>query len=96
VGFRRCRVESRLDLFVSGRPEKCRDKSRRAIWELRGGIRATPASIAVLPFLNLSGDSGKEHLGDSLTGELTEVFAQSSSPRGVRARSSGGAYIPKS
>jgi TolB-like protein len=58
-----------------------------AIWKFRSGDQGTPASIAVLPFLNLSGEPGKEYLGDSLTDELTEALAESKDLR-VVARTS--------
>jgi TolB-like protein/Tfp pilus assembly protein PilF len=47
------------------------------IWRIQqaGGNQAT---IVVLPFLNLTGDTAKEYLGDSLTDELTEALAESS------------------
>src|ERR1022692_1391746 len=35
-----------------------------------------PPSIAVLPFLNLSGDPAKDYLGDSITDELTGALAE--------------------
>jgi serine/threonine-protein kinase len=57
-----------------------------AVWRIRIGGR-TPSSIAVLPFLNLSGDSSKDYLGDSLTEELTEALAESRDLR-VVARTS--------
>jgi serine/threonine-protein kinase len=52
---------------------------------LHGG--RAPISIVVLPFLNLSGEPGKEYLGDSLTDELTEALAESKDLR-VVARTS--------
>jgi adenylate cyclase len=58
-----------------------------ALWRFRTATHATPVSIAVLPFLNLSGEPGKEYLGDSLTDELTEVLAESRDLR-VVARTS--------
>ncbi len=58
-----------------------------AWWRFRGVARAVPGSIAVLPFLNLSGDGSKEYLGDSLTEELTEALAESGDFR-VVARTS--------
>jgi serine/threonine-protein kinase len=48
---------------------------------------SAPPSVAILPFLNLSGDAAKEYLGDSLTDELTEVLAESKGLR-VVARTS--------
>jgi adenylate cyclase len=58
-----------------------------ALWRFRAATRAAPVSIVVLPFLNLSGEPGKEYLGDSLTDELTEVLAESKDLR-VVARTS--------
>jgi serine/threonine-protein kinase len=58
-----------------------------ALGRLRPTGSTAPASIAVLPFLNLSGDPAKEYLGDSLTEELTEALAESSNLR-VVARTS--------
>ncbi len=46
------------------------------------------ASIAVLPFLNLSGDPAKEYLGDSVTDELTESLAETRDLRVVARTSS--------
>jgi len=48
------------------------------LWVVRYRTRtaASPTSIAVLPFLNLSGDPGKDYLGDSLTDELTGALAE--------------------
>jgi adenylate cyclase len=54
------------------------------------GRSASPAgngTIAVLPFLNLTGDPGQEYLGDSLADELTEALAESRNLR-VVARTS--------
>ena len=58
------------------------------IWRL-GGVQhdATSPSIAVLPFLNLSGDSANEYLSDSLADELTAVLAEAKDMR-VVARTS--------
>ena len=56
-------------------------------WRSQGGGRAAHISIVVLPFLNLSGEPGKEYLGDSLTDELTEALAESKDLR-VVARTS--------
>jgi serine/threonine-protein kinase len=59
------------------------------IWRTRTkAVNPAPdTTIAVLPFLNLTGDTGKEYLGDSLTDELTESLAESSNMR-VVARTS--------
>ena len=60
-----------------------------SIWTIRARTK-TPlpdTTVAVLPFLNLTGDSSKEYLGDSLTDELTESLAESSKMR-VVARTS--------
>ena len=42
---------------------------------------AVPASVAVLPFLNLDGDATKDYLSDGLTEELTTALAE---VRGLR------------
>jgi adenylate cyclase len=52
---------------------------------------AGPATIAVLPFLNLSGDKNFEYLGDSITDEITEALAESNDLR-VVARTSAFQY----
>ena len=39
-------------------------------------VARQPPSIAVLPFLNLSGDPAKDYLGDSITDELTGALAE--------------------
>lgn len=58
------------------------------IWSL-GAARgdATAPTIAVLPFLNLSGDSANEYISDSLADELTGVLAEAKDMR-VVARTS--------
>ena len=56
-----------------------------AYWKVRS--INLPASIVILPFLNLSGEPAKEYLGDSLTDELTEALAESPDLR-VVARTS--------
>ncbi len=53
----------------------------------RNANAAGTRTIAVLPFLNLTGDPGQEYLGDSLTDELTETLAESRNLR-VVARTS--------
>ena len=58
-----------------------------AVRRFRSPGPTAPASIAVLPFLNLSGEPAKEYLGDSLSDELTEALAESKSLR-VVARTS--------
>jgi serine/threonine-protein kinase len=58
------------------------------LWRIRGRSGyAADTTLVVLPFLNLTGDSSKEYLGDSLTDELTEAFAESRDLR-VVARTS--------
>jgi TolB-like protein/Tfp pilus assembly protein PilF len=56
------------------------------MWRMRGKS-TQPATIVVLPFLNLTGEPAKEYLGDSLTDELTEALAESRDLR-VVARTS--------
>ena len=56
------------------------------------GVEAPPAnSIAVLPFVNLSGDAGNDYLGDGLAEELTHRLARIPGMR-VAARTSAFAY----
>jgi serine/threonine-protein kinase len=59
------------------------------VWRTRArnANAVSQTTLAVLPFLNLTGDSAKEYLGDSLTDELTEALAESSDMR-VVARTS--------
>lgn len=64
-----------------------------AVWLVRSP--AVPASIAVLPFLNLSGDPANEYLGDGISEEVTEALAQSADLR-VVARTSAFQYKGKS
>ena len=66
-----------------------------AVWRMRSAAATTPASIAVLPFLNLSGDSGDEYLADGISEELTETLAESNDLR-VVARTSAFQYKGKS
>jgi adenylate cyclase len=66
-----------------------------AVWLLRTAAPAVPMSIAVLPFLNLSGDPGYEYLGDGISEEVTESLAQSPDLR-VVARTSAFQYKGKS
>jgi TolB-like protein/Tfp pilus assembly protein PilF len=68
-----------------------------AVWRLRISSRptpATPASIAVLPFLNLGADASDEYLGDGISEELTETLAEFSELR-VVARTSAFQYKRK-
>jgi len=49
----------------------------RGWWGRRAaGVPARIESLAVLPFENLTGDSGRDHLADSLTNALTTTLAQ--------------------
>jgi adenylate cyclase len=56
-------------------------------WLWRNNHAVQP-SIAVLPFLNLTGDPDKEFLGDSITDELTGTFAEAGDMRVVARTSS--------
>jgi serine/threonine-protein kinase len=50
-----------------------------AVWRTRTTpvpAAALPPTIAVLPFLNFSGDSTDDYLGDSISEELTEALAE--------------------
>jgi TolB-like protein len=52
-----------------------------------GRTPAKPLSVAVLPFLNLTGDPASEYLSDGVTDELTSVLAEAGTLR-VVARTS--------
>jgi adenylate cyclase len=65
------------------------------IWRIRTPAPATPASIAVMPFLNLSGDAADDYLGDGISEELTETLAEFNDLR-VVARTSSFQYKGKS
>jgi serine/threonine-protein kinase len=64
-------------------------------WRIRTSAQATPAAIAVLPFLNLSGDPADEYLADGISEELTETLAEFNDLR-VVARTSAFQYKGKS
>jgi serine/threonine-protein kinase len=64
-------------------------------WLLRTGTTPVAKSIAVLPFLNLSGDPANEYLGDGISEEVTESLAQSADLR-VVSRTSAFQYKGKS
>jgi len=66
-----------------------------AVWRMRPSPTTTPAAIAVLPFLNLSGDAADEYLGDGISEELTETLAEFNDLR-VVARTSAFQYKGKS
>ena len=53
----------------------------------RPGTAVTTPSVAILPFLNLTGDSTQEYMSDSITDELTEELAEAGGMR-VVARTS--------
>ena len=53
----------------------------------RPGTAVTAPSVAILPFLNLTGDSTQEYMSDSITDELTEELAEAGGMR-VVARTS--------
>lgn len=65
----------------------CVAASAFGIWRWRIHNTAEPA-IAVLPFLNLTGNPDKEFLGDSVTDELTGTLSQSANLRVVARTSS--------
>jgi adenylate cyclase len=65
------------------------------VWRLRTAGPPTPMAIAVLPFLNLSGDASDEYLADGITEELTETLAEFNDLR-VVARTSAFQYKGKS
>ena len=65
------------------------------IWRIRATAPATPAAIAVLPFLNLSGNAADEYLADGISEELTETLAEFNDLR-VVARTSAFQYKGKS
>jgi serine/threonine-protein kinase len=64
-----------------------------AVWRIRSAP-ATPATIAVLPFLNLSGNAGDEYLSDGISEELTQALADFSDLR-VVSRTSAFQYKGK-
>jgi serine/threonine-protein kinase len=66
-----------------------------AVWRMRVPGPSTPATIAVLPFLNLSGDPSNEYLADGISEELTEALAEFNDLR-VVARTSAFQYKGKS
>ena len=65
------------------------------VWRFRTAGPPTPMAIAVLPFLNLSGDASDEYLADGITEELTETLAEFNDLR-VVARTSAFQYKGKS
>ncbi len=65
------------------------------VWRLRTAGPPTPMAIAVLPFLNLSGDASDEYLADGISEELTETLAEFNDLR-VVARTSAFQYKGKS
>ena len=65
------------------------------VWLLRTPAPAVLRSVAVLPFLNLSGDPANEYLGDGISEEVTEALAQSPDLR-VVSRTSAFQYKGKS
>lgn len=65
------------------------------VWRYRTSAQPVAISVAVLPFLNLSGEPDKQYLADSITDELTEILAESSHLR-VVARTSAFQYKGKS
>ena len=65
------------------------------VWRTRTSTPAAAESIAVLPFLNLTGDAAEDHLGDGISEELTETLAEFNDLR-VVARTSAFQYKGKS
>jgi TolB-like protein/tetratricopeptide (TPR) repeat protein len=65
------------------------------VWLVRTAAPPVARSVAVLPFLNLSGDPANEYLGDGISEEVTESLAQSSDLR-VVSRTSAFQYKGKS
>jgi serine/threonine-protein kinase len=65
------------------------------VWRIRTLGPVTPAAIAVLPFLNLSGDASDEYLADGISEDLTETLAEFNDLR-VVARTSAFQYKGKS
>jgi serine/threonine-protein kinase len=65
------------------------------VWLLRATAPPLPESIAVLPFLNFSGDPANEYLGDGISEEVTEALAQSPNLR-VVSRTSAFQYKGRS
>jgi len=65
------------------------------IWRARTSAPVTPMAVAVLPFLNLSGDAADDYLGDGISEELTETLAEFNDLR-VVARTSAFQYKGKS
>jgi TolB-like protein/tetratricopeptide (TPR) repeat protein len=56
------------------------------LWQTRESHRETPV-VAILPFLNLTGDPGQDYLSDSISDELTAGLAETNGLR-VIARTS--------
>jgi len=65
-----------------------------ALWRARTSVPATAATIAVMPFLNLSGNAADDYLGDGISEELTEALAEFNDLR-VVARTSSFQYKGK-
>jgi serine/threonine-protein kinase len=65
------------------------------VWRIRVNAPTTPASIAVLPFLNLSGNAADDYLADGISEELTETLAEFNDLH-VVARTSAFQYKGKS
>lgn len=66
-----------------------------AVWRMRIVAPAPPATVAVLPFLNLSGEAPDEYLGDGISEELTQALAEFNDLR-VVSRTSAFQYKGKS
>lgn len=70
------------------------DASPTTIPAAQSARAASPQSIAVLPFVNLSGDPRDEYFGDGLAEEITHLLAQVAGLR-VTARTSAFAFKGK-
>jgi len=65
-----------------------------AVWRARTFAPSAPVAVAVMPFLNLSGDAADDYLGDGISEELTETLSEFNDLR-VVARTSAFQYKGK-